>query len=255
MSTKQRNDAALARGAEAIRKAEQEQPSLRVAGKEVSRLHREILAAAGSALVKAIRVGELLHEAKAQIQHGGWATWLRGSVNFSERTAQRYMACFERRVQLKRTGVSDLSAAYAVLCLPMRGKSAMRFLPQAKTTIVSDLPSDNDSKPERETVYNDALKTLVEKGICTDGKAARRLLRERQEREGQAEAAPMPVVEQPRHDNTTRGWTPEPLEETDLTPAELALVKSIRAHLADTSALRCRIFLRFLRERLECGSE
>jgi hypothetical protein len=36
-----------------------------------------------------IRRGELLQQAKDQIEHGGWSTWLETSFNWDEHTAQR----------------------------------------------------------------------------------------------------------------------------------------------------------------------
>jgi DUF3102 family protein len=127
-----------------------EQLSLNSIGKEVSRLHREIHAAASAVLTKAIRVGELLYDAKARVQHGGWATWLRENVDFTDRTARNYLACYERRGELKRSKITSLSDAYRMLCLPMGGKRAIREITkqtaEAVTTstqiVTTDLPNN-----------------------------------------------------------------------------------------------------------------
>jgi hypothetical protein len=143
--------------------------SLQSVGKEVSRLHREILCAAHQSLNKAIRIGELLYRAKTKAEHGAWLTWLRANVNFSERTAQRYMSCYERRVKLKAANVVDLQEAYALLCLPMRGKSAISLATKQtspKTTALSDLTPTNTAP---DTAEDDAA--AVTPGIAPSSKS------------------------------------------------------------------------------------
>jgi Protein of unknown function (DUF3102)/ParB-like nuclease domain len=82
---------------------------------EIHRLHSEINSAAESSLKKAIRIGELLIEQKKSLPHGKWLPWLESNVPFSERSAQNYMLCFDRREYLKSASVADLAAAYHLL--------------------------------------------------------------------------------------------------------------------------------------------
>jgi hypothetical protein len=66
--------AALAKGAEAIRKADAKgklDGTLGAVAKEIRRLHDEILSAAKTSLEKAIRVGELLSRVRAS-RKGRW---------------------------------------------------------------------------------------------------------------------------------------------------------------------------------------
>lgn len=67
-------------------------------------------------LQHAIKAGELLHQAKAQIQHGQWLQWLKDNVSFSERTAQNYIRVFQRKNELidKSATVADLSYKAAI---------------------------------------------------------------------------------------------------------------------------------------------
>lgn len=51
---------------------------------------------AQSAVEHAIRAGELLIEAKAQVEHGGWLTWLRANFPASQQTANAYMRISEK---------------------------------------------------------------------------------------------------------------------------------------------------------------
>ena len=129
MSTsKQRNKAALARGAETIRKAESEAATVKAGKldgtlgsvvKEITRLHSEILLSARTSLQKAMRVGELLCRVRAS-RRGKWLDWLEQNVSFSRRTAYNYLSCFDRRESLQMLQITDLSEVYALLNAPKR---------------------------------------------------------------------------------------------------------------------------------------
>ena len=54
------------------------------------------------AVKRAIRIGELLTEVKAEVAHGEWIPWVEENLVFGQREAQRYM-----RVAANRTRVSD----------------------------------------------------------------------------------------------------------------------------------------------------
>jgi hypothetical protein len=83
--------------------------------KEIRRLHEEIGEALRTTLPKAIRVGELLAEQKAECKHGEWLPWCKENLPFSERTAQDYMRFYGRRAELKTATVADLPAARKLL--------------------------------------------------------------------------------------------------------------------------------------------
>lgn len=53
--------------------------------------HQAALDTAANAVTLAREAGELLIQAKAQVDHGQWSDWLKANVQFSERTAQGYM--------------------------------------------------------------------------------------------------------------------------------------------------------------------
>ena len=59
----------------------------------------EIIAIKGQAramlVTSAIEIGRRLAEAKAIVPYGGWTAWLRDNVDYSERTAQNLMRCWE----------------------------------------------------------------------------------------------------------------------------------------------------------------
>ena len=59
--------------------------------REVSRHHAACREADRAALGHALRAGELLIQAKAELQHGEWGAWVEERCGFAMRTAQLYM--------------------------------------------------------------------------------------------------------------------------------------------------------------------
>lgn len=53
--------------------------------------HRRCEEALRSGLGHALRAGELLAQAKGQVSHGEWGSWLEENFEGSNRTAQAYM--------------------------------------------------------------------------------------------------------------------------------------------------------------------
>jgi hypothetical protein len=88
--------------------------------------HEAIGLAAKRGLEHAMRAGDMLLEAKAQLKHGQWTAWLKQHCALSERDAQRYMRLAKRRslIEAKSDKLSDLrvSGALALLALPKHGR-------------------------------------------------------------------------------------------------------------------------------------
>lgn len=83
--------------------------------KEILRLHAEIEAEVRTTLPKAIRLGQLLVEQKAELGHGEWLPWVKANCPFSDRSAQDYMKYYRRRRELKTATVADLPGARKLL--------------------------------------------------------------------------------------------------------------------------------------------
>jgi hypothetical protein len=64
---------------------------------EINREAQLVEEAFRSAVRHAIRAGELLNEAKAQVGHGNWTAWRTANFDGSERTAQIYMSFANNR--------------------------------------------------------------------------------------------------------------------------------------------------------------
>lgn len=86
---------------------------------QINRLYEEAeqaqtiaLSASKSALEHAKRCGELLLEAKAQIQHGGWEKWRNENLSIPSSTAAQYQRIAENWAILEgEEGISSISAA------------------------------------------------------------------------------------------------------------------------------------------------
>jgi hypothetical protein len=102
--------------------------------------HDQAEAAFRSGLLHARAAGELLLEAKGQLQHGKWLPWLKENVRFSERTAQAYMRVAKGwpALEAKAQRVADLPFRDAVKLL-----AAPEEVPAAEAT---DEPGGFDAR-------------------------------------------------------------------------------------------------------------
>src|SRR6266702_6780159 len=78
---------------------------------ELNKLDNEINTAGRNSVLKGIRAGQILTQAKTKLGHGKWLAWLDINTEISERTAQRYIRCWENREKLKSAIVADLTQA------------------------------------------------------------------------------------------------------------------------------------------------
>jgi predicted transcriptional regulator len=109
--------------------------SLGKLAEEINAEHRACEAALRSGLRHAVRAGELLTEAKEQVKHGEWGTWLSANFGGSERTAQAYMRVWREMPKLEganprfahpRLLLASLVFLYPkeAPCIPQRGAQA-----------------------------------------------------------------------------------------------------------------------------------
>jgi Protein of unknown function (DUF3102) len=82
---------------------------------EINAEHREVARSMAEGVTHAIRAGELLLRAKANVGHGGWTQWQEKNLTFSVRTAQVYMRL--ARLDPNAQRVADLPLRQAVLKL------------------------------------------------------------------------------------------------------------------------------------------
>jgi len=101
---------------------------------EITLLHGEIEGALRLSVEKAIRVGELLTEQKAELEHGQWLPWLEAEFPFSQHRAQQYMRVARHQQWLpqgKCDPGSDLTIG-AALNLLAEPEATVRPEPEAK---------------------------------------------------------------------------------------------------------------------------
>src|SRR5262245_39324788 len=78
---------------------------------EINGLHSQLAELGRRSVLKVMRVGELLTQAKEEFGHGHWGQWIEDNLTgcFTQKTAQRYMNVWEKRDKLKFDTVSNLS--------------------------------------------------------------------------------------------------------------------------------------------------
>ena len=82
---------------------------------KIAVLHNEIGGYLKMTLGKAIEIGGLLVEQKAELKHGEWLSWVKENLPFSERLARDYMKFHDNRDELKTAKVADMNAARVLL--------------------------------------------------------------------------------------------------------------------------------------------
>lgn len=80
---------------------------------EITTLHDEIAAAMNRSVQSAIRIGEILTEAKGGLKHGEWLPWIKEHLPFSDQTARNYMRLHEHKDKFKT--VLSLKDAYQMM--------------------------------------------------------------------------------------------------------------------------------------------
>ncbi len=89
---------------------------------EVRQLHGDVQEGLRRTLPHAIRIGELLIEAKSKMPHGRWLDWVGDHCGFGERDAQRYMRLAKHRTEIEAntTPVSYLGVKAATRAIAKR---------------------------------------------------------------------------------------------------------------------------------------
>jgi hypothetical protein len=83
--------------------------------REINRLADELLKLGRQTIEKAIRIGELLTQKKAKVAYGDWNLWMEVNLNFSPRTAQRWMRLYQDFDKRKTDTMADLESGFNIL--------------------------------------------------------------------------------------------------------------------------------------------
>ena len=97
----------------------------------------------------AVKIGMLLNEAKISVGHGNWANWLYDNVDYSEKTAQRFMKLADAYGQnlLSDSESDDYSQAIADM-LPTKALILAQLAPVERREYVETHDVDNESTRE-----------------------------------------------------------------------------------------------------------
>ena len=118
---------------------------------QINNEHRMGELAARDAIEHAIKAGELLIQAKAQVKHGEWLPWVRKTLTVTPRQAQKYIRVANHKEKLANTSESShlsINEALAVLATPATGNedlSIMQHLDLAAKSI-DEIESFDSSK-------------------------------------------------------------------------------------------------------------
>lgn len=84
---------------------------------QINQHHEAAQRNAQKAIERAFQCGEALAQAKAQVKHGEWLTWLQANTIISERTARKYMMVANNRAALENGTEADLTVNGALRAL------------------------------------------------------------------------------------------------------------------------------------------
>ena len=128
---------------------------------EINTLHSEIGGHLKMTLDKAIRIGELLTEQKAGLQHGKWIPWIEENLPFSERSVRDYMRFYDRREELKTARIADLTEARELLIEKIASSEEPAFLRELKR--VEKLNVESDKKVEKLERLAEEIKSILKR--------------------------------------------------------------------------------------------
>jgi hypothetical protein len=121
-------------------------PPLADIAARINEAHDRASASARSTIVAAMEAGRLLIQAKAEVVHGGWLSWLKANTSVSERTAQYYMKLADD--PSKSAIIADLTLVGALKLLappktdPKRQTAHNRSAASPKSAKVEVLPPE-----------------------------------------------------------------------------------------------------------------
>lgn len=89
---------------------------------EINLLYGQMADHARMTLAKAVTIGGRLMEIKATLKHGQFGKWIDSSLDFDQKTAERYMKIFNGREKLKIDSMSNMASALRLLDEEKRAK-------------------------------------------------------------------------------------------------------------------------------------
>lgn len=112
-----------------------------------------------------VEIGQRLNEAKELLPHGEWLPWLETRVQFSERTAQKYMAMAREYADNPQL-VSDLGSekAFALLALPKEERE--KIAAEGATVDGKTKPAADLTKREVQKLVKERKPEAARPAVC-----------------------------------------------------------------------------------------
>ena len=108
---------------------------------KITELHNQLEQLMRTTLDKAIEIGGLLAEQKAELPHGQWGQWVADNLPFSDRVARDYMRFYERRHELKTANLADLTEARKYIAGPeTKAQTTKQSNPNSLGALLGDNP-------------------------------------------------------------------------------------------------------------------
>lgn len=116
-----------------------------------------------------LNIGKCLIEAKGMLSHGEWLPWLTEQVEFSERTATRFMRL--AREWTNQTALSDLGATKALALLALPPEERERFMAESHEVDGEEKNVVDMSARQLEQALRDREEALAEKQAAEEARA------------------------------------------------------------------------------------
>lgn len=203
----------------------------------------ELKKTAGDAI---LGIGQRLNEAKAMLSHGEWQTWLAERVEFSERSAQRFMRL--AREWSNPTALSDLGATKALTLLALPPEEREQFMAEshqvdgAEKTVIDmsarELEKAIRERDEAEKRAQELLDSIAEqkKELSAENERLRKELQTAQDEAVQLKEAEAETAGAAQVATETAARLAKELEELKAAPVDVAVMAVDQAKLDQARA-------------------
>lgn len=129
------------------------------------------------AVRSATDIGEKLIEAKALVDHGEWASWLKQNVNYSQSTANNFMRVAVEYKELNSQTLANLSYSQAVALLSVPSEEREAFVEENKASEMStrELQAAIKAKQEAEKLLEDERERVKEEQLARELEEGQRI--------------------------------------------------------------------------------
>ena len=137
--------------------------------RDIEVITEEILSLKQTAGDAILSIGDRLIEAKGMLTHGEWLSWLEDRVEFTERTAQRFMRL--AREWRNPTALSDLGATKALTLLALPPEEREKFIEEVHVVNGEEKSVSDMTSRELEQAVKDAEQARADARTAEEARA------------------------------------------------------------------------------------